>query len=100
MSDDLKDDFPGATKGLLAAIGLMLRFVGGEMIFEKEGLRIGIGAFILLIGSACFFAAWFSKFVKGILTEDAQRAMNNFAKNRNTWLAVMFILFEAIILSR
>jgi hypothetical protein len=101
MSDDLKDDFPGATKALLASFGLMLLFVGGEMIAEKEGLRIGIGAFILLLGCACFLSAWFSKsVVKHVLKDDAQRVINDFSRSRIVWGGVIFLLFETLLLSR
>jgi hypothetical protein len=100
-SEDLKDDFPGATKGLLASIGLMLLFVGGDMIAEKEGLRIGIGAFILLLGAACFLSSWFSKWVVAhVLKDDAQRALNNFSRSRIVWGGVVVLLFQILIFSR
>jgi hypothetical protein len=99
-SDDLKDDFPGATKGLFASIGLMLLFVGGDMIADKEGLRVGLGLFIVLIGAACFYASFAWGTAKKILSDDAQRAISHFSQNRITWGGIIFLLFQTFILSR
>lgn len=100
MSEDLKDDFSGATKGLFAAIGLMLLFVGSDMIAEKEGLRLGIGIFVVLIGAACFYAAFAWQSAKKILSAEAQIAIGRFARSRATWLTVLFLLIQSLILSK
>ncbi len=100
MSDDLKDDFPGATKGLFASVGLMLLFVGGDMMADKEGLRLGLGLFLVLLGCGFFYASFFWQTAKTVLSDEAQIAVTNFAKSRNTWLAVIFLLFQTLVLSR
>jgi hypothetical protein len=100
MSDDLKDDFPGATKGLFASVGVTLLLVGGDMIAEKEGLRVGLGLFLVLIGCGFFYAAAFWSSAKKVLSDDAQRAIGRFSESPITWTALIFLLFQIIIMSR
>jgi len=100
MSEELNKDFPGATKGFFAALGIMLLTVGGEMIAEKEGLRVGIGLFLVLIGAACFYAAFFWQTARNLLSQEAQIAIGRFARSRATWLVMFFLISQAIILSK
>jgi hypothetical protein len=100
MSDDLKDDYSGATKGVFAAVGVMLLAVGGEMIAEKEGLRVGLGLFLVLLGCLFFYAAAFWRTSRKVLSTEAQSVIARFAASYVTWALILFLLFQTLILSR
>ena len=99
MSDDLQTTFSGATKGLFGAIGFILIMVGLEMMVDKEGVRLGLAVFVLLLGAICFYVAVAWHKIKGILTEETQRSIGLFAQSRATKLTVFALALFSLILS-
>jgi hypothetical protein len=93
MSDDsLQDTAPKATKALFGALGFILLMVGLEMLTDKEGIRVGLGMLLCLLGALSFYAAVFWESAKRILSLEAQQALGNFAQNRNTWLGFSLVI--------
>jgi hypothetical protein len=82
MSDDLKDDYPGATKGVFASVGVMLLLVGGDMM------------------AVFFYAAAFWRTARKVLSSEAQFSIARFAASYITWAFILFLLLQTLILSR
>jgi hypothetical protein len=70
------------------------------MMTEKAGIQLGLGLFLALLGSLCFYASFLWDSAQRALSTEAQLAIGSFAQNRNTWLSVMILVFQVIIFSR
>jgi hypothetical protein len=53
------------------------------MALDKEGIRLGLGVFLALLGALCFYSAVFWETAKTALSSEAQEAIGNFAQSRN-----------------
>ena len=99
MSDVLERTFGGATRALVCALGFILLMVGVEMMTDKTGAQFQFGIFLCILGILCFFLWYIWDSAKTILTQDAQKSIDDFARNSNTWRAMFFLIISTIVLS-
>jgi hypothetical protein len=100
VSDVIEKTAAGSTRGLFGALGFILLMLGLEGMTGAAGIQFGVGIFLALLGALCFYVAFFWETAKKALSAEAQKAIGSFAQSRVTWAAVMFLVFQALILSR
>jgi hypothetical protein len=81
-------------------MAFILLMLGLEGVTGVAGIQLGLGIFLIIIGSLCFYAAVFWENAKKALSADAQDAIGRFAQSRITWVAVFFLAFQTIIFSK
>jgi hypothetical protein len=100
MSDAVEKTAAGATRGFFGALGFILLMLGLEGMTGAAEIRFGLGLFLTLLGALCCYAAFFWESAKRVLSLEAQATIGRFAQSRITWLAMIFLVIEALILSR
>jgi|SRR5271166_3789961 len=99
MSDGLERTIGGATRALFAALGFILLTVAVGMMTDKTGAQLPFGIFLFILGILCFFLWYIWDSAKNILTAEAQKSIDDFARNANTWRAMFVLILGTIILS-
>ena len=100
MSEAIETTFSGATRAFFGSLGFILLMLGLEMVTGKEGgLQLGLGAFLILAGAACFYLAVAWNSLRRHVVPETQETIGNFAKSRAVWLGLAAVFFLTLIFS-
>jgi hypothetical protein len=99
VSDAVEDTAAGATKTFLGSLGFILLMQGVIMALEKEGIQLGVGLFVIFLGTLCFLSAVFWRTAKNIFSAEAQQAIADVARSRSTPPMLIGAFLILIILS-